>query len=70
MEEHRGLWGKETACQVDLSGFNNLDKWRGPAIPNRVSVAVRSTVGKPALYPQGQRREDVTAKHPTSTLLK
>jgi putative transposase len=40
---HRGLeevvaqghWGKETACQVVLSGVYDLDKWRGAGIPNR-----------------------------------
>lgn len=25
----QGLWGKETACQVGLSGVYDLDKWRG-----------------------------------------
>lgn len=40
----QGLWGTETACQVDLSGVYDLDKWRGAGIPNRKA-------GKPALYP-------------------
>lgn len=39
----QGLWGKETACQVGLSGVYDLDKWRGAGIPNRET-------GKPALY--------------------
>ncbi len=47
---HRGLedvvaqghWGKETACQVVLSGVYDLDKWRGAGIP-------KSDLGKPAL---------------------
>ncbi|QIZ69157.1 hypothetical protein [Oxynema aestuarii] len=38
----QGLWGTETACQVGLSGVDDLDKWRGARIPNR-------EVGKPAL---------------------
>lgn len=40
----QGLWGTETACQVDLSGVYDLDKWRGAGRPNR-------EVGKPAVYP-------------------
>ncbi|RMH71916.1 MAG: hypothetical protein D6680_20575 [Cyanobacteria bacterium J007] len=40
----QGLWRKETACQVGLSGVYDLDKWRGAGIPNR-------EVGKPAPYP-------------------
>ncbi|RMH76583.1 MAG: hypothetical protein D6680_07905, partial [Cyanobacteria bacterium J007] len=24
----QGLWGTETACQVGLSGVDDLDKWR------------------------------------------
>jgi len=40
----QGLWGRETACQVGLSGVYDLDKWRGAGMPNR-------EVGKPALYP-------------------
>ena len=28
----QGLWGKETACQVCLSGAYDLDKWRGAGI--------------------------------------
>lgn len=48
---HRGLEnvvpvdnrGKETACQVGLSGVYDLDKWRGAGRPNR-------EVEKPALY--------------------
>jgi len=56
----QGLWGTETACQVEradaepssasfessvgLSGVYGLDKWRGAGISNR-------EVGKPALYP-------------------
>nr|WP_244350094.1 transposase [Thermostichus vulcanus] len=39
----QGLWGRETACQVGLSGVYDLDKWRGAGMPNR-------EVGKPALY--------------------
>ena len=31
----QGLWGKETACQVGLSGVYDLDKWRGAGISNR-----------------------------------
>ncbi|MBK4731617.1 transposase [Oxynema sp. CENA135] len=38
----QGLWGTETACQVGLSGVDDLDKWRGAGIPNRET-------GKPAL---------------------
>ncbi|MBK4732731.1 transposase [Oxynema sp. CENA135] len=38
----QGLWGRETACQVGLSGVYDLDKWRGAGIPNREA-------GKPAL---------------------
>jgi restriction system protein len=37
----QGLWGRETACQVGLSGVYDLDKWRGAGMPNR-------EVGKPA----------------------
>ncbi len=56
----QGLWGKETACQVEradaepssasfessvgLSGVYDLDKWRGAGI-------LKSDLGKPALYP-------------------
>jgi len=40
----QGLWGRETACQVGLSGVYDLDKWRGAGMPN-------CEVGKPALYP-------------------
>jgi putative transposase len=47
----QGLWRKETACQVSLSGVDDLDKWRGARITNRVSVGVRSVVEKPVLYP-------------------
>jgi putative transposase len=39
----QGLWGMETACQVDLSGVYDLDKWRGAGMLNR-------EVEKPALY--------------------
>jgi hypothetical protein len=39
----QGLWGRETACQVVLSGGYDLDKWRGAGMPN-------CEVGKPALY--------------------
>lgn len=39
----QGLWGKETVCQVGLSGVYDLDKWRGAEIP-------KSDLGKPALY--------------------
>ncbi|MBK4730369.1 transposase [Oxynema sp. CENA135] len=38
----QGLWGTETACQVGLSGVDDLDKWRGAGTPNRET-------GKPAL---------------------
>ncbi|WP_052128563.1 RNA-guided endonuclease InsQ/TnpB family protein [Neosynechococcus sphagnicola] len=37
----QGLWGKETACQVGLSGVYDLDKWRGAGIS-------KSDLGKPA----------------------
>lgn len=39
----QGLWGKETVCQVGLSGVSDLDKWRGAEIS-------KSDLGKPALY--------------------
>jgi putative transposase len=38
----QGLWRKETACQVGLSGVYDLDKWCGAGTPNREA-------GKPAL---------------------
>ncbi|XFA73126.1 transposase [Thermosynechococcaceae cyanobacterium Okahandja] len=38
----QGRWGRETACQVGLSGVIDLDKWRGAGMPNR-------EVGNPAL---------------------
>jgi putative transposase len=40
----QGRWGRETACQVGLSGVDDLDQWRGAGRPNR-------EVGKPARYP-------------------
>jgi putative transposase len=39
----QGLWGKETVCQVGLSGVYDLDKWRGAEMS-------KSDLGKPALY--------------------
>ncbi|MBK4728621.1 transposase [Oxynema sp. CENA135] len=48
---HRGLepvsrqrlWENESACQVGLSGVDDLDRWRGARTSNR-------EIGKPALY--------------------
>ncbi|XFA74375.1 zinc ribbon domain-containing protein [Thermosynechococcaceae cyanobacterium Okahandja] len=50
---HRGLenvvaqghWGRETACQVGLSGVSDLDKWRGAGMPNR-EVGGRVSLGR------------------------
>lgn len=39
----QGRWGKETVCQVGLSGVSDLDKWRGAEMSKR-------DLGKPALY--------------------
>jgi putative transposase len=49
----QGRWGTETACQVGLSGVNDLDKWRGAGMPDRevrkpVSVP-RTRVGRMSL---------------------
>ncbi|MBW4621031.1 MAG: transposase [Cyanosarcina radialis HA8281-LM2] len=41
----QGLWRKETACQVDLSGVLDLDKWRGAGISSREALEARLPLG-------------------------
>ena len=37
----QGLWGKEIACQVELSGVMSLDKWRRAGISYREAGSLR-----------------------------
>ena len=54
---HRGLenlvaqrlWGTETACQVGLSGTEDLDKWRGAGISKSLRGCARAGLVESAL---------------------